>query len=113
MILPRNARQARRLTLRVLVETFRTIVARQGIGIIACSVFAFGTTCAFDPRRVAELPRSAGRTPGATFRVRELPGGAQGTACGLRGLAHLADRAHVAGLHARLVAKLARNAWQA
>ena len=75
-----QARQARRLTLRVLVEAFRTVVARRGIGIVSCSVLAFVAILAILPLHVAVSARAAWCAPGAAFRIRRLTGGTVGTA---------------------------------
>ena len=56
-----QARQARRLTLRVLVEACRTVVTRRGIGIVSCSVLAFVAILTLLPLHVAVSARAARR----------------------------------------------------
>ena len=62
-----QARQTRRLALRVLVEAFRTIVARRGIIIFTCSVLALVAILAVLSLHVAVSARAARRTLGAAF----------------------------------------------
>ena len=69
-----QARQARRLTLRVLVEAFRTIVASLRIIIVSRSVLTFVAILAILPLHVAVSARAARRALGAAFRVRGLAG---------------------------------------
>ena len=108
-----QARQTRRLALRVLVEAFRTIVARRGIIIISCSVLAFVAILAILPLHVAVSARAARRALGAAFRIRRPAGFAVSAQSGGLGLADFADSALVALQHARRVAKLSGQARQA
>ena len=108
-----QARQARRLTLRVLVEAFRTIVARRGIGIVSCSVLAFVAILALLPLHVAVSARAARRALGAAFRVRGLAGGTVRAVGRLRRSTDLAYRTLVTFQQPRLVAELAGQARKA
>ena len=62
-----QARQARRLTLRVLVEAFRTIVASLRIIIVSRSVLAFVAILTRLTLHDAVSARAARRTLGAAF----------------------------------------------
>ena len=75
-----QARQARRLTLRVLVEACRTVVASLRIIIVSCSVLAFVAILAILPLHVAVSARTAWCALGAAFRIRRLAGGTVETA---------------------------------
>ena len=108
-----QARQTRRLTLRVLVEACRAVVARRGIGIVSCSVLAFVAILAILSLHVTVSACTARRALGAAFRIRRLT---SITVCAVSRLgrpADLADGTLVALQQARLVAKLAGQARQA
>ena len=77
--LARNARQARRLAFRVLVESGRTSVTGHARTVVVVVVARLVLTLSailtiFCPYDVAELPRATHRTFGAARRARGLAG---------------------------------------
>ena len=107
-----QAWQARRLTLRVLVEAFRTIIAGLRIIIVSCSVLAFVAILTRLTLHVAVSARAARRTLGAAFRIGGFAGVTVRAVSRLRRSTDLAYRTLVAFQQPRLVAKLAGQARQ-
>ena len=111
-----QARQARRLTLRVLVVALGAVVTRFGVVLVFVLFVdtepAFGAIFAFDSCDVAVLAGAARRALGAAFRIRRLTCGTVETGCCSGNIANFSALTDFARNQPFRVCEFARNARQ-